>query len=61
MGNSNFILSLSKGVLPCPFEEFVGFFERAKEVEEDEDDGGEGGGLSPFFPFPFGGLSPFLP
>ena len=33
-----------------------------KEVGEDEDeDGVEGGGFSPFPPFPFGGFSPFTP
>jgi hypothetical protein len=56
--NSKLISSLSKGVcggiLPCSFREFGGGCEMVEEVE----DGGEGGGVSPFPPFPFGVLSP---
>jgi hypothetical protein len=61
IGNSNLISNLSKGVcrgvLLCYFGEFGGGFEMVEEVE----DGGEGGGESPFPPFPFGVLSPLSP
>jgi hypothetical protein len=48
IGNSNFISSLRKGVLPCSFGEFGDGCERVEEVE----DGGEGGGV-PSFPHNF--------
>jgi hypothetical protein len=58
IGNSQLISILGKGVfggvLPCSFGEFGGGCEMVEEVE----DGGEGGGVSPFPPFSLGVLSP---
>jgi hypothetical protein len=49
IGNSNLISSFNEGicegVLPCPFGEFGRGLEL---VEEEEEDGGEGGGEAPF-------------